>query len=100
MDAKREEIRLVSKRLLGNQYRLEIAVKIANAKGKAVYARQLDKGIDAGDPQVGRVLKYFEEAGLLERQPSAGGRDPLRFKPRQSVYWTMCRKLLSEIKTR
>jgi hypothetical protein len=56
--------------------------------------------LGAGDPQVGRVLQYFEDAGLLERQPSRGGRHPVRFKPRPSVYWSMCRKLIKEIEKR
>jgi hypothetical protein len=76
---------------------MEVAAKIRESN---VYARQLNEGIDAGENQIGQVLQHFEEAGLLERLPTAGGQMPQEFKPRKSAYWGMCRRLLREVEGR
>lgn len=96
-DKLREDVRRVSKRLLGSRYRLEVAAQIDDA---SVYARQLNDAIGVGENQIGQVLQHFEDAGLLERLPSPGGQKPQEFKPRPSVYWSMCSRLLREVQER
>lgn len=91
-----KRVRTLSRELLGSSYRLEVAAAIHDALPEAVYARALTKTIEAKDNQVSAVLEHFEAAGLLDRLPTKGGRDPQRFQPRSSIYWEFCSKLLAE----
>jgi hypothetical protein len=98
MDARKAELRRVSRELLGSSYRLEVAAAIHEAVTDAVYARALAGDIPgAGDNQVGECLKHFETAGLLRRNPSPGGRAPQTFSVIDSVYWRFCGELRDEV---
>lgn len=100
-DAKTEELRRVSRELLGSKYRLEVAVAVRNARRKKVYARALVDAVPgAGDNQVGECLKHFEQGGLLTRNPTAGGRDPVTFNVVGSAYWKLCAELMKEVRGR
>ena len=91
-----KRVRKLSRELLGSSYRLEVAAAIHDAHPEPVYARGLTETVKANDNQVSAVLEHFEAAGLLRRLPTKGGRDPQRFKPRKSIYWELCAKLLAE----
>lgn len=74
-----------------------MAAAIAQSKGKPVYSRQISRQIKANPNQVGEVLRHFEQGKLLTRLQSRGGREPQRFEPRKSPYWTLCRRVLKEL---
>lgn len=101
MDARRRELRRVSRELLGSSYRLEVAAAINEAENEAVYARALSALVpDARDNQVSECLKHFEAGGLLKRNETAGGRDPQTFDVLPSAYWDLCRALRDEVNAR
>ena len=94
-------MRLASRELLGSSYRLEVAVAIKQAGTPSVYARQLVDAVPgAKDNQVSECLKHFERGGLLKRNPTSGGRNPLTFDIVDSVYWGLCERLHDEVRQR
>jgi hypothetical protein len=98
VDASTRELRRVSRQLLGSSYKLEVAAAIEAAGARPVYARQLLPSVPgARDNQIGECLKHFETAGLLKRNPTAGGREPQTFKVLPSAYWRLCAALRDEI---
>lgn len=89
--------RATSRELFGSAHRLEVAAAIAESKGKPIYSRQISQQIKANPNQVGQVLRHFEQAELLVRLPTRGGREPQRLKPARSRYWNLCRRFLEEL---
>jgi transcription initiation factor IIE alpha subunit len=91
------KVRATSRELFGSAHRLEVAAAIAEARRRPVYSRQISEQIGANQNQVGEVLRHFENAHLLKRLPSRRGREPQKFQPVQSDYWTLCRRVLKEL---
>jgi hypothetical protein len=91
------KVRSASRELFGSAHRLEVAAAIAQARGRPVYSRQISRQIAVNPNQVGEVLRHFENADLLTRLPTSGGREPVRFQPAKSDYWTLCRRVLKEL---
>ena len=85
-DAQTQELRRVSRELLGSKYRLEVAVAVRNSRRKTVYARGLiDSVPGAGDNQVGECLKHFEEGGLRAQSHRRRTRPADVHRPRQQL---------------
>jgi|ERR1700733_13370096 len=94
-------IREISEALFGAKHRLPVAVVIAGAPKRELYAQALAKPAGTTEVQAGAELRHFERAGLLEvlAQESAKGRrgrPPKRYAKRRSHIWTLARKLAEE----
>ena len=93
-----EAIREVSKRVLGNRYRLEVADAIAGQEPGIFHARLLADRLRLPDTKVRDELVKFAEAGLIQQLPKIRGQQDYRRE--DSVYWTFARELLTELRTR
>ena len=93
-------LRAVSRQLLGNKYRLEVALAVADSEGR-VYAHAVANSIsDLADNQAGIELAHLEDAGLLAREAPTEGQTRIYFQRRPSCYWTHCEELATEILNR
>lgn len=83
-----DQLRHVSKALLGSKHRLEISAAVAAAPDEEIYGRAIAERAGVADSQVWGELRRLEDAGLLERLPrSQGGGTSVRFQRRPSAYW-------------
>jgi len=78
-----------------------MAVVIAGAPKRDLYAEALAKPAGTTEVQAGTELRRFERAGLLEllaEESAKGrrGRPPKRYAKRRSHVWAFARKLAEE----
>jgi predicted ArsR family transcriptional regulator len=78
-----------------------MAVVIANAPSKELYAEALAKPAGTTEVQAGTELRRFEQAGLLDLLPQEShlgrrGRPPKRYAKRRSDVWQFARKLAEQ----
>jgi DNA-binding transcriptional ArsR family regulator len=88
-------LRALSKELLGNKYRLEIAAEIA-ASDDPVHAQGLADATGVRYPRVQEELKRLRAAGILAERSDPGS-NIVQYKTHPSVYWDMCRQLRDEL---
>ncbi len=91
-----EEIREVSKRVLGNRYRLEVAAVIAEQEPGVFHVRLLADKLRLPDNKVRDELVKFAEVGLIQQLPKIRGQQDYRRE--ESVYWTFARELMNELR--
>ncbi|MDQ4142361.1 MAG: hypothetical protein M3198_01220 [Actinomycetota bacterium] len=91
-----EEIREVSKRVLGNRYRLEVAAAIAEQEPGVFHARLLADKLRLPDTKVRDELVKFTEAGLVQQLPKIRGQQDYRRE--DSVYWSFALELMKELR--
>lgn len=96
-DAK-ESVRQVSKSLLGNRLRLELAALIAQAEPDVVFGRQLSRELRIGDNQALSELRRLRDAGLLDELPAVEGQTRIYFRRRASVFWDFALHMVDEIR--
>lgn len=82
-----ENVRRLSKLLLGNADRLRVAAAVSRAEPGDLYSRALADALRWPDGRVQKQLKQFEEAGLLVRLPSVGGERRVYYERRDSAFW-------------
>ena len=87
-------IRALSKSLLGNSYRLEVAAAIARLDGEPFHAQGVsdDTGIRYARAQA--ELKHLLAAGMISEAASDTRR--VEYKAEQSSFWRLCATLLDE----
>jgi hypothetical protein len=91
-------LRELSKELLGNKYRLEVAVAIARLEGSPFYAQSLVDDCGLRYPRVQEELKRLAAADMLiEQPPEQGGGSTVYYKAIASVYWQMCVQFHEEL---
>ncbi len=91
-----EEIREVSKRVLGNRYRLEVAAAIAEQEPGVFHVRLLADKLRLPDNKVRDELVKFTEAGLIQLLPKIRGQQDYRRE--ESVYWAFAQELIKELR--
>jgi hypothetical protein len=96
-----DRIREISEALFGAKHRLPMAVVIAGAPARDLYAKALATPAGTTEVQAGTELRHFERAGLLEllaAESAVGrrGRPPKRYAKRRSHVWALARKLAEE----
>lgn len=94
----RESVRQVSKSLLGNRLRLELAVLIAQAESEVVFGRQLSRELGIGDNQALSELRRLRDAGLLDELPAVEGQLRRYFRRRPSAFWDFTVQMVDEIR--
>ena len=85
----------MSKLLLGNQDRLEVAAAVARSEDRMVNATDLGLELGLAQPRVRKQLVVLEEAELLERMPKAGDVKQW-FRRRESPFWDACLMLYED----
>lgn len=94
-------LRNVSRDLLGNKYRLEVALAVADSETGRVYGHGVANAIpDLADNQAGKELARLESAGLLVKESPVEGQTRIYYQRRPSCYWGHCEELASEILSR
>jgi Mn-dependent DtxR family transcriptional regulator len=79
----------MSKLLLGNQDRLEVAVAVARSEDGLINATDLGLELGIAQPRVRNQLVTLEKAGLLDRMPKSGTVKQW-FQRRESPFWHVC----------
>jgi DNA-binding transcriptional ArsR family regulator len=88
-------VRMRSKQLLGNAYRMELAAELAEV-GKPVSAIELADATGIRYPRVHEELQRLKAAGLLVASESRGSGVVVEYTVVPSCYWQGCRDLLTE----
>ena len=89
-------VRYLSKLLMGNADRVEVAAAVGRAEAGRLYTRSLAEDLRWPDNRVQKQLKQFEAAGLLLAMPSVGGERRVYYERRESVFWTAAAALERE----
>jgi DNA-binding MarR family transcriptional regulator len=82
-----DRVRWLSKLVLGNADRLEVAAAVARAEAGRLFARALADELRWADNRVQKQLKQFEAAGLLVALPSVGGERRVYYRRTDSAFW-------------
>lgn len=91
-----ERTRAVSKALLGNRYRAEVAAAIHTWGDDRLNASAVADFTGIRYPRVQEELKRLEDAGYLQQVEEAAGQT-VEYKAAPSVYWEMCGALFAEL---
>jgi DNA-binding transcriptional ArsR family regulator len=91
-----DELRIASKDLLGNKYRLEIGAAIHERNDEPLTALAISDFTGVRYQRVQEDLKRLTAAGLLV-QPDEQEGQTVEYQPVESVYWELCRALLLEL---
>lgn len=92
-----EEIREISKRVLGNRYRLEVAAAIGEQEPGVFHVRLLADKLRLPDNKVRDELVKFSEAGLIQLLPKIRGQQDYRRE--ESVFWAFAQEFVKELRT-
>jgi hypothetical protein len=84
----------VSKDLLGNAYRLQVAAAVDECGEDELYPEAVAARAGLKEARAGEQLRHLTAAGVLEQLPKDGRRQPYRKK--KSPYWALCRRLRDE----
>lgn len=93
-----EELRALSKELLGNMYRLELGAVIHAHAGSSFSATSLHDETGIKYPRVREDLARLRDMDLLSVVPSEGAE--VKYKAVPSVYWEFCHRLDAELRGR
>jgi DNA-binding MarR family transcriptional regulator len=77
----------LSKLLLGNADRVQVAAAISRSEPGGLYSRALADSLRWPDSRVQKQLKQFEEADLLVLLPSVGGERRVYYERKESAFW-------------
>jgi hypothetical protein len=91
-----ENCRRLSKLLLGNADRIEVAAAVARAEPGELFGRALADTLRWPDNRVQKQLKQFEAAGLLIALPTVGGERRVYYERRDSMFWQVVAALEHE----
>ncbi len=91
-----EQIRRLSKALLGNAYRLEIADAVSRAQTELVTAQGLSTDLQIPHNLVSKQLKDFVLAGVMSDVPPVEGMRYRYFRRLSDPYWSSAQVLLAE----
>jgi hypothetical protein len=86
----------LSKDLLGNAYRLQVAAAVDECGDDELYPEAVAARAGLKDARAGEQMRHFMDAGMLEQLPKDGRRQPYRKK--ETSYWELCRRLRDEAK--
>lgn len=89
-------VRLRSKQLLGNTYRMELAAEIAASSAGSVSATELADATGIRYPRVHEELQRLKAAGMLVARGDRGSGTTVEYTVVPSRYWQACRDLLDE----
>src|SRR4051812_342964 len=89
------EIQQLSKHLLGNGYRLQVAAAIHDCPPEELYPDGIAARCGLKEARVGEQLRHFALAGMLTALKRDGRKQP--YQRRSSVYWRACNELLEEL---
>lgn len=84
----------VSKDLLGNAYRLQVAAAVDECADDELYSEAVAQRAGLKDARASEQLRHFAAIGMLEQLPKDGRKQPYKKGP--SCYWAMCRSLRQE----
>jgi hypothetical protein len=88
----REDLRGVSRKVFGKQYRLEVAAA-ASAIDPPIWSRRLSKLLDIAENQVAMEIVSFAELGALQRFPAEHDRRKI-YQAVPHPLWPFARQLL------
>jgi hypothetical protein len=91
-----QQLQQISKDLLGNAYRLQVAAAVDECSDDELYPEAVAARAGLKDARAGEQLRHFKDAGILEQLPKDGRHQPYRKK--KTPYWELCRRLRDEAK--
>jgi hypothetical protein len=89
--------RRVSKGLLGNSYRLEIAAIIAQSGTDVIHAKELSDVLRIPHNVVSKQLHAFVVSGVLESVEQLAGQRYRYFRRLPHPYWNLAKELASHL---
>lgn len=95
-----DEIRRISKNLLGNRYRLEVAAAIARAEPAVVSAQAMATELGIAQNLIRAELLKLADAGLVLRLPRVSGQQLQEYQRLESVFWGAMVDLFAEFRDR
>lgn len=92
-----ERLRQISKSLLGNRYRLEIASEIGQLDVDIFHAKEIADNLALPHNVVSEQIKSFVDVGLCHDVPAVSGQRHRFFRRSESCFWSGCEALRNEV---